>query len=397
MDPELVALRLPPGPDLLAAMKKVWSDGDAVLPLPWHAPDEQVEHIIHELRPAAIAQPRDGGRPGASLRRLPTGRPVPHGTGLVLVTSGTSDRPKGVELQHSAINASVQASIRRLGAVKGDRWLVCLPLHHIAGITALLRSDRMDAEPIIHERFDVDAVAGETRAAFVSLVPTMLHRLLEAEVDLSSYKAVLVGGASLSDSLAARAAERDINVVRSYGMTETCGGCVYDGVPLDGVEVDVNDGGRIRIRGSVLMRGYRGRADLSSRAFRDGWLVTNDLGRLDEDGRLEVLGRLDDVIITGGENVMASVVANVLTGDPRVAEVAVVGRPDEEWGQVVAAVVVPTDPDDPPTLDDLRRTATHALPGYALPKELWTVDRLPRDSMGKISRPALEALVRKQR
>ncbi|MDX1621654.1 MAG: AMP-binding protein [Nitriliruptorales bacterium] len=397
MQPELIALRLPPGPEFVAAMTKVWSSGDAVLPVPWHAPQAQVEAILHELRPAAIASPRDGEKPGASLRRLPGARPVPHGTGLVLITSGTTDRPKGVELPHSSINSSLQASLRWLGAEKGDRWLVCLPLHHIAGLGAVLRSRRMDAEPIIHERFDVGAIGGETRAAYISLVPTMLHRLLEADVDLSNYKAVLVGGAPLSDQLATEAAERGVNVVRSYGMTETCGGCVYNGEPLSGVEVDVNDGGRIRIRGPVVMRGYRGRADLSGKAFRDGWFITNDLGRIDEDGRLEVLGRVDDVIITGGENVMASVVATALTEVEGVAEAAVVGRPDEEWGQVVAAVVVPSDPEDPPTLDELRRGATHSLPGYALPKELWLVERLPRDGMGKVSRPALEAFVTKAR
>lgn len=395
MEPELIALRLPPGPDFVSAMTKVWSSGDAVLPLPWHAPDAHIERILHELRPAAIASPRDRDKPGASIRRLPGARPVPHGTGLVMVTSGTTARPKGVELPHSSINSSLQASLRRLGADKGDRWLVCLPLHHIAGLGAVLRSRRMDAEPIIHERFDVEAVASETRAAYISLVPTMLHRLLVADVDLSAYKAVLVGGAPLSERLRSLADDRDINLVVSYGMTETTGGCVYDGEPIEGVEVDVNDGGRIRIRGPVVMRGYRGRADLSGRAFRDGWFLTNDLGQLDEDGKLEVLGRMDDVIITGGENVMASVVAAVLADDPRVDEVAVVGRPDDEWGQVVAAVVVPADPDDPPTLEQLRRGATNALPGYALPKELWTVERLPRDAMGKISRRTLQAFVTK--
>ncbi|MDX1658688.1 MAG: AMP-binding protein [Nitriliruptorales bacterium] len=395
MQPELIALRLPPGPDFVAAVTKIWSSGDAVLPLPWHFPDPQIEQILHELRPAALASPRNGDKSGASLRRLPGARPVPNGTGLVLVTSGTSDRPKGVELPHSAINSSLQASLRRLGAEKGDRWLVCLPLHHIAGLSGILRSRRMDAEPIIHERFDVEAIAGETRAAFISLVPTMLQRLLNADVDLSDFKAVLVGGAPLAESLATEAEERGVNIVRSYGMTETCGGCVYDGEPLDGVEVDVNDGGRIRIRGPVVMRGYRGRADLSGKAFRDGWFVTNDVGQIDDDGKLQVLGRVDDVIITGGENVMASVVANALTTDDRVAEAAVVGRPDPEWGQVVAAVVVPADPDDPPTLEELRRSVTNLLPGYALPKELWTVERLPRDAMGKISRRALEAFVTK--
>lgn len=391
--PELVAVRMPPGAAFLDALDKVWNGGGAVLPLPWHAKDREVRRIIDALQPNSLVQPRQGSAGAPAISRLQGGRPASNGTALVVATSGTTGTPKGVELTHAALNASTQASLSRLEAKKGDRWLVCLPLHHVAGLGAVLRSRRLDADPIVHERFSVEAVAGETRASFVSVVPTMLHRLLEAGVDLSTYKAVLVGGAAVSATLMARAVEAGVEVVTTYGMSETAGGCVYDGVPLHGVDVDLDDAGRIFIRGPMLMRGYRLRPDLTARAFRDGWFVTNDLGRFGDDGRLEVLGRLDDVIITGGENVMASVVANVLAGDERVREVAVVGRDDPEWGQLVTAVVVPTDPDDPPTLEDLRTTASDHLPSYAWPKAVWHVERLPRDAMGKISRPALQALV----
>lgn len=392
MEPELVAVRLPPGPAFLDALQQVWSGGGAVLPLPWHAPEAEVERIVHELRPDAIVQ-ANGGTP--RLRRLPGGLRAGSGTALVVATSGTSGHPKGVELTHAALNASIRDSLRRLDADRGDRWLCCLPLHHVAGIQVLLRAQRLDTAPIVHDRFDVEAVRGERRAAYVSLVPTMLHRLLAAGVDLSRYKAVLLGGARPGRGLLDRAADAGVNVVQSYGMTETCGGCVYDGVPLDSVEVRLDRSGRVAIRGSVLMRGYRNRPDLTARAFRDGWFVTSDLGRFDPEGRLEVLGRADDVIVTGGENVVASVVAEVLASHPGVQEAAVVGRPDEEWGQVVTAVVVPVDPASAPTLDELREVAGAHLPGYALPKAMWTVPSLPRDGMGKVSRQALDALVRR--
>ena len=266
-------------------------------------------------------------------------------------------------------------------------------MHHVAGLLVWLRSRALGTDPVLQDGFDVDAVANETRTQHVSLVPTMLARLLDAGADLSRFDTVLLGGAAPPPGLLTRAREAGVNVVTLYGMTETCGGCVYDGLPLDGVEVRVADDGRIWLAGETLMRGYRGGAELTAAVFHDGWLRTSDVGRLDDDGRLEVLGRADDVIVTGGENVPAAVVARLLRTHAKVADAAVVGRPDDEWGEVVVAVCVPQDPDDPPSLTELRHHVLASMPAHAAPRERWLVDALPRNDMGKVSATELQRLV----
>ncbi|MDP8970421.1 MAG: fatty acid--CoA ligase family protein, partial [Actinomycetota bacterium] len=169
--------------------------------------------------------------------------------------------------------------------------------------------------------------------------------------------------------------------------TETAGGCVYDGAPLDGVDVAVGPDGRIRVRGPVLFSRYRRRPDLTEAALRDGWLHTSDVGRWSPDGLLEVLGRVDDVIVTGGEKVAAPEVAGLIAEHPAVAEAAVIGRADPEWGQRVVAVVVPMG--RPPTLEQLRRFVAQRAAAFKAPRELLVVDALPRLPSGKVDRQAL--------
>lgn len=394
MDPVLVALHLPPGLGMFNAVQQVWEGGGAALPLPWHAPRAVLDALVAELRPGAIAHPRPRG--GIELKRRAHGHPVAPGTALVVATSGSTGRPKGVELGHSALTAMTRSSVERLGADRSGPWLCCLPLHHVAGIAVMLRAERVDADVVVHERFDVEAVRAERDARFVALVPTMLRRLLDAEVDLSGYRAVLVGGARVDDDLLARARTRGVPVVQSYGMTETSGGCVYDGTPLDGVEVDVAHDGRVLVRGRTLMSGYRGRPDLTAKVLRDGWFRTQDLGRLTADGRLEVLGRADDVIVTGGEKVVPAAVADALRATGTVRDAAVVGIPDPEWGQAVAAVVVPVPGQGPPSLDALRDALRDVLPAHALPRVVTVVEDLPRDAMGKVANAHLAALVERE-
>jgi O-succinylbenzoic acid--CoA ligase len=176
------------------------------------------------------------------------------------------------------------------------------------------------------------------------------------------------------------------NAVATYGMTETGGGVVYDGVPLDGVEVRVI-GGQVELRCPMLLRCYRDGTDPRD---PDGWFPTGDAGAWDEiEGRLRVFGRMDDVIVSGGENVWPVAVERALATHARVREVAVVGRPDPEWGQRVTALVVPTDRAHPPTLDDLRALAKRELPAYCAPRELVLVTELPRTGLGKLVRRAL--------
>jgi O-succinylbenzoic acid--CoA ligase len=216
-----------------------------------------------------------------------------------------------------------------------------------------------------------------------------LLRLLDAGVDLRRFRAILLGGAAASPALLDRARDAGAAVVTTYGMSETAGGCVYDGRPLDGVEVTIADDGRIRIRGPVVMTGYRLRPDLTAEVLSsDGWLTTGDLGEIAPDGRLAVKGRADDVIVSGGENVVAAEVAGVLAGHPDVVEVVVTGVLDEHWGQRVVAVLVARG-ERAPSLSELREFCAGRLPQAATPRGLVVVDELPRLPSGKPDRLAV--------
>ena len=388
MADELVALRLAPR-QLGGWLQRVWDAGDAVLPLDPAASEVEVRRLVHRLRPARLIS-----ADGSGWRDEPLDAPGPVGeeTALVIATSGSTGRPKGVELSHAALRASTDASVRRLGCRPGEAWLGCLPTHHVAGVQTLLRSWALDAEPVVHDRFDVGEVA-RADAAHVSLVPTQLARLLEARVDVSRFVTVLLGGARPPDGLLDRARRAGAQVVVSYGMSETCGGCVYDGRPLDGVEVRVATDGRIAIRGPVLFSGYRGDPAATAAALDgQGWFTSNDVGRW-ASGRLEVLGRADDVAISGGENVPLEAVALALRSHPGVSDAAATARRDAEWGQVVVAVVVPRDATDPPTLSELRAHVRERHPAAFAPRRVVPVTEIPRDGLGKVPRAAIDALV----
>jgi O-succinylbenzoic acid--CoA ligase len=239
----------------------------------------------------------------------------------------------------------------------------------------------------VHPRFDADAVAASS-ARFTSLVPTMLARLVDTRVELSTFRAILVGGSRLSLELRERAERVGARVVETYGLTESCGGVVYDGRALEGTEVRIGPDDEIELRGPTLLSGYRpegGELPVSA----DGWLRTGDAGGLDEHGLLRVLGRLDDVIVTGGEKVSPGQVEAALLDRDGVREAAVAGRPDPEWGERVVAWVVPEDASNPPTLGELREALAAVLPRHAAPRELRVVARLPMTFSGKVRRAAL--------
>ena len=375
----LVAVALRGGASWWAEVCRLWDEGAAVLPIDTSAPPPVVEGLLAALRPTALLT-ADG------LQRRADGEPVAAGTAVVIATSGSTGAPKGVELSHAALEASARASLARLGAGAGDRWLCCLPLHHIAGLQVLVRSRVLGNAPVIHARFDVAAIAARRDVTMISVVPTMLRRLLDAGVDLSHLRCILLGGAAPPAQLLADAAAAGWPVVTSYGMTETTGGCVYDGRPLDAVEVDVDSDGHVLLRGPVLFSGYRRQPSLTAAVLRDGWLRTEDLGRWDGQ-RLEVLGRADDMIISGGNNVAAERVAGLLEEHPAVAEAAVLGRADPQWGERIVAYVVPRSA--APTLQELQAFVADRLSAYAVPRELVVVAALPRLSNGKIDRLAL--------
>ncbi|WP_051059256.1 AMP-binding protein [Nocardiopsis lucentensis] len=379
--------------DLVA--RALEGDGPALLPIPDGTPDTRAAELLSAMRPSSLLTP-DG------VIGLDGGPPVAPDTALVITTSGSTGRPKGVELSGSALRASSRASVERVGAAPGDAWLCVLPAGHVSGLQVILRAMATGTEAV-HAPFDVDTVAdlAARLRPHVSLVPTQLRRLLSAGVDLSAFGTILLGGAAAEPTLLAAARDSGGRVVTTYGMTETCGGCVYDGLALDGARVRVDgDGpgapGRILLSGPMLLTGYRLAPGVAPDPGTlvtgpDGrrWLRTNDLGRVDERGRLRVLGRADEVVNTGGHKVVPAQVNDLLLAHPAVAESVVVGRPDPEWGQRVCAVVVPADPADPPTLEELRSWVRERLPSYAAPRELEVRDALPLLASGK---PDLVAL-----
>lgn len=378
-----MALRGRSGPALADRVVAAWERGDAVLPVPQRWGDEAVAEVLATARPHLLEA--DG-----EVTTLDDPAPAADDLAVVVTTSGSTGAPKCVELTHGALRSSALAGLDRIGGTADDRWLACIPLHHVAGLLILVRSRLLGTEPVIHAGFSVERVVAEDAATHVSLVPTMLTRLLDGGADVARFDRILLGGAAASPHLLERAAEAGARVVVTYGSTETSGGCVYDGRPLAGVDVRLGRQDRIEISGPVLMRGYRGRPDLTAQVLRDGWFLTEDVGRWRDDGRLEVLGRADDIIISGGHNVPAQAVAALLREHPGVADAAVTGRADDEWGEIAVAHVVPSDPSSPPGIDELRRFVGERTDPHHAPRELRIVDELPRTDLGKLRRDDLD-------
>jgi o-succinylbenzoate---CoA ligase len=344
--------------------------------------------------PVVAPFPTDPVERRQALAVLRPDRPVIEADAAVVIsTSGSTGRPKAAVLSRAAIRASVAATHHRLGG-PGD-WVLALPGHHIAGLMVLARTVVAGtlAWPVRTDLRDLPAVAAElTGRRYLALVPTQLARARRnprAWDALATFQAVLVGGGRAQPGLLAHARASGIPVVWTYGMSETCGGCVYDGRPLDGVEVVVVNDGQILIGGPVLFSGYRLRPELTRSSLVNGRLATADRGRW-VDGRLEVLGRLDAVVITGGLNVDLSAVEVLVqewagrTG----CEAVVVGVPDAEWGTKIVAVT-----DGPGDLTELQQLVRRSLPAYAAPRALVQLKQLPRLASGKPDRAVIKALV----
>jgi O-succinylbenzoic acid--CoA ligase len=310
-----------------------------------------------------------------------------------VLTSGSTGAPRPVALSFGNFLWNAVGSGFNIGVEPSDRWLCCVPLSHIAGLGIVMRSVIYGTAAVVHDGFDVDRVGAALERdgiTQVSLVATMLTRLLEAGVDLSGPRAILVGGGPVPEEALEEALAKGATVVQTYGLTETCSQ-VTTLAPAD-AKRKLGSAGRplltthLRILdGEILVQGPTvapGRADA------DGWLHTGDLGHIDEEGFLYVRDRIDDMIVSGGENVIPAEVEEVLLRHPQVAEAAVIGREDPEWQQAVTAVVV-LESGAEVSPDELRRHCAEALAGFKVPKRVELASALPRTPTGKLMRRAL--------
>jgi len=369
--------------------------GPAILPLDPDLPPAALARMLAAFRPSAIetmteTTPLADAVPGM----VPAA--VADDVAVVIATAGSTGVPKGAELSAAALTASAAASLRRIGAGPGERWLCCLPAFHISGLGVLVRSLLTGTDPVVVPSVTPELLAG-SGCQHVSLVPTQLRRLLDAGAESGAagpgaVRTVLLGGAAAGDWLLAEARDAGWRVVTTYGMSETSGGCVYDGMPLDGVSARTDADGRVMITGPVLFSGYRLQPGLTAAVLSDGWFRTADLGRVAPDGRVSVRGRADDVINTGGEKVVPGEVEAVLGTCAGVGDVVVVGLPDVEWGEAVTAFVVAADPAEPPRLDDLRSLVRRVLSAHAAPRKLVVVPEIPLLPSGKPDRGSLRQI-----
>jgi O-succinylbenzoic acid--CoA ligase len=382
---ELVALDMDPSEDFLVALDAAWQRGDAVLPLQRQAPESHRRSVAIRMGARYLVTM-------AGSEELAGSRPLAEGDALVMTTSGTTGAPKGVVLTHSAVEYSAYATATSLGIDPGTHWLACLPLSHVGGMSVITRALHTGSELTVQPRFDPDLLTTALLggATHVSLVHTALRR-----IDPTPWQRILLGGSAVP-------ADLPPNCVATYGMTETFGGVVYDGLALNGVDVRIagTRSGEFDVEGPVellsptALRCYRGDGDgdeLERNALdAEGWFRTGDLGYISgTDRRLSISGRADELIITGGEKVWPIPVEARLEAHPRVAEAAVLGRRDPEWGQAVTALVVASTPVDPPSLQELRDWVREAMPPAAAPRALELVDQLPRTALGKLVRSQL--------
>lgn len=322
----------------------------------------------------------------------------------IMYTSGTTGRPKGALLTYGNLWASAAASAYNMGVLPGDRWLACLPLFHVGGLSIVVRSAIYGTTAVIHERFDeiaVNRALREEGVSLLSVVPTMLQRMLDADTERypATVRGVLVGGGPVSAHLLQRALDRGLPVLQTYGLTESASQVATlapadalshvgsAGKPLVTTQVRIDapagEAGEILVSGPTVTAGYLDDPEATVRAIRDGWLHTGDVGRFDDDGFLYVLDRRDDLIVTGGENVYPAEVEGALLLHPAIDGAAVVGIPDDRWGQTVGAALVVRAGFDETVLRDW---LAPRLASYKVPRQIRVVDVLPVTASGKVQR-----------
>jgi O-succinylbenzoic acid--CoA ligase len=387
-----VAMTMHPRREQVVMVHALMKAGAVLLPLGPRLSTEERAAVIAAEEPAVDLD--DAGELTQTEADLPLlGEHDMDDVAARVMTSGSTGTPDPVGLTYGNFLWSAVASAFNIGVDPEDRWLCCLPLSHISGLGIVMRSVIYGTTAVVQDGFDVDRVAESLERdeiTVLSLVTTMLTRLLEAGADLSGPRAVLVGGGPVPEDPLEEALGRGATVVQTYGLTETCSQVTTlaptdarrklgsAGRPLLTTHLRIQDG-EILVQGPTVAPG---------RADADGWLHTGDLGRIDEEGFLYVEDRMDDMIVTGGENVVPAEVEKVLLRHPEVADAAVVGRDDPEWQQAVTAIVVLEDGSEV-SPDELRRHCAESLAGFKVPKRVELAAALPRTPSGKLMRRAL--------
>ena len=383
--------RAHPSRDFLRAPEGAWSYAEAVEEIEARLSGKPPRRIDPGLSPDSIFDVIAGASAGGLIVGEATAEPVDAGadTALVVFTSGSTGAPKGVRLTRANIEAAARASAQHLGHGQEDVWLLAMSLRHVAGLSIVMRQAFSGGTVRLLPGFDAASFAEAMRGdvTMVSVVPAMLTELLEFG-PFDGLRSVLVGGGPIPEGLLERAAESGLPVLPTYGMTETFGqvATLRPGSPiarrahpLPGVDLRITDEGRIAVRGDLVFSGYLGQPDRS-----EEWFVTNDLGTIDEEGALTVLGRADDMIVTGGENVAPSPIEAAILSHPGVDECVVVGVPDPRWGQRIRCVYAGT-----ATPAELESFLRNRLASRLIPKEWVVVEELPRTELGKPDRSSM--------
>ncbi len=388
---ELVAYALPPGFHWLDILDAHLRSGASFLPVDVRLSDAEQRRLIEKARPSVVVTPQEE-------TLYPDAASIdPDHAWAVVATSGTAGEPRLAQLSRAAVGSAVAASLDTLGASAYDPWVACLTPAHIGGLLVYLRGVVTGSHITVLERFEPGALLAEApTGAHVALVPQMLERLVRGGADLGGLGEILVGGERVDPHVRDAAVRMGGKIVNTYGSTETCGGVVYDGIPFEHTSVRIDrpksgaEAGVVEILGPTLMDAYRHDPAATAAVFtNDGWLRTGDVGSIGPEGHLRIAGRADEAIRTGGETVWPLEVETVLETHPKVADVAVTGESDPEWGEHVAAWVVPVRPDNPPSLEELREHCREDLARFKAPRALHVVTTLPRTAGGKVRRSAL--------
>ena len=388
-----LALRAASTPATAALIQGAWAAGVCLVPLSRRLPEAQAQALSQRAGCVQIVDDfpefTGDGDPGGDDHD-------PTALGLLLFTSGTSGEPKAVRLSRRALLAAAGAACVRLELTRDDRWCACLPLDHIGGISTVLRSMLAGFTLHLHERFTAIDIRNDLDhgASGTSLVPTMLQRLVE-DPWAPTLRVLLIGGGPLDPELAHRSLALGLAPCQTYGLSEcasqvctlspseAAAGIGTAGTPVIGMEVSLSHAGAIRVRGSSLMDGYE---DHLCPFDADGWFTTGDVGSFDAQGRLTILGRHDDVIVSGGEKIAPHLLEAYLERHPGIAEAGVYGEPDVEWGQRVCAVLVPR---HQPLADSDVRELLLGLADFQRPKHWRWESALPRTASGKLQRQNL--------